>query len=150
MTLIPDDLRARLIANGAAKTEADQVPVMKLFVGGDVATWLLTELLPDGDTLFGLWTWDSGRPNSAMSASATEKRQASLRPSHRTRPAFPGAVPVSVYAEAARRAGAITEAEACCGRRLSRWTASAMPSVRRSTADDPRHPRDPAPPRHRA
>ncbi|RWF19360.1 MAG: DUF2958 domain-containing protein, partial [Mesorhizobium sp.] len=54
MILITGDLRARLLANGAAETETDHYPVVKLFDPTGAATWLLTELDADGDTLFGL------------------------------------------------------------------------------------------------
>ncbi|RUX02585.1 DUF2958 domain-containing protein, partial [Mesorhizobium sp. M8A.F.Ca.ET.059.01.1.1] len=50
MILINDELTARLLANGAAETETDHVPVVKLFNPIGAATWLLTELDADGDT----------------------------------------------------------------------------------------------------
>lgn len=112
MTLIPDDLRARLIANGAAKTEADQVPVVKLFVGGGAATWLLTELLPDGDTLFGLCDMGFGSPELGyVSFGELKSVKLPFGLCIERDPHFRGRFPLSVYAEAARRAGAITEAE---------------------------------------
>ena len=46
MLLIPDDIRERLLANGAAEPETDAVPVVKLFDPCGAATWLLTEMLP--------------------------------------------------------------------------------------------------------
>ncbi|MGK9232230.1 DUF2958 domain-containing protein [Inquilinus limosus] len=110
MILIPDDLRARLIANGTTKTEADHVPVVKLFVAGGAATWLLTELLPDGDTLFGLC--DMGSPELGyVSLGELEGVQLPFGLRIERDPHFRGRFPLSVYAEAARRAGAITEAE---------------------------------------
>lgn len=68
MILIIDELRARLLANGATELEADHVPVVKLFKPIGTATWLLTELDADGDTLFGLCDLGFGFPNSAASA----------------------------------------------------------------------------------
>lgn len=62
MILITDELRARLLANGAAEEETDHVPVVKLFDPTGPATWLLTELAPDGDTLFGLCDLGFGCP----------------------------------------------------------------------------------------
>ncbi|TGT35835.1 DUF2958 domain-containing protein [Mesorhizobium sp. M8A.F.Ca.ET.165.01.1.1] len=56
---------ARLLANGATELEADHVPVVKLFKPIGTATWLLTELDADGDTLFGLCDLGFGFPNSA-------------------------------------------------------------------------------------
>ena len=55
MILIPNDIRARLLANGSAERESDHVPVVKLFDPCGAATWLLTEMMPDQpDLLFGL------------------------------------------------------------------------------------------------
>jgi hypothetical protein len=59
-TLIPDDLRARLIENGRIAEERegfDPFPVVKLFTPDAAATWLITEASEelDGDLwLFGL------------------------------------------------------------------------------------------------
>ncbi|TIU54607.1 MAG: DUF2958 domain-containing protein, partial [Mesorhizobium sp.] len=39
MILIIDELRARLLANGATELEADHVPVVKLFKPIGTATW---------------------------------------------------------------------------------------------------------------
>ena len=41
--LIPNDLRAQLLANGAAAREGDPVPVLKLFNPVGPGTWLITE-----------------------------------------------------------------------------------------------------------
>lgn len=62
MILITDDLYARLLANGATDTETDHFPVVKLFDPTGPATWLLTELDADGDTLFGLCDLGFGFP----------------------------------------------------------------------------------------
>lgn len=67
-TLIPDDLRAALIANGRASEERedfDPRPVVKLFTPDGSATWLITEAYeePDGDLrLFGLCDLGFGSP----------------------------------------------------------------------------------------
>jgi len=66
--LIPDDLRAALIANGHASEERedfDPHPVVKLFTPDGSATWLITEGFeePDGDMrLFGLMDLGLGSP----------------------------------------------------------------------------------------
>ncbi|MGV2052489.1 DUF2958 domain-containing protein [Agrobacterium sp. 22-209-1] len=66
--LIPDDLRAALIANGRASEEQedfDPRPVVKLFTPDGSATWLITEAYeePDGDMrLFGLMDLGFGSP----------------------------------------------------------------------------------------
>jgi hypothetical protein len=113
MLLVPSDIRARLLANGAVPTETDHVPVLKLFNPCGAGTWLFTELLPDGDTLFGLADLGFGCPELGY-ASLTEIAALRLpfglrieRDRH-----FAGRFPLSVYAEAARRLGRITQDEA--------------------------------------
>ncbi|AYM83958.1 DUF2958 domain-containing protein [Agrobacterium tumefaciens] len=67
-TLIPDDLRAALIANGRVIEEQEDFdlrPIMKLFTPDGSATWLITEGYeePDGDLrLFGLCDLGLGSP----------------------------------------------------------------------------------------
>lgn len=68
MILITDELRTRLLANGAADAETDHHPAVKLFDPTGAATWLLTELNADGDMLFGLAISASAARNSAASA----------------------------------------------------------------------------------
>ncbi|MCU0883133.1 MAG: DUF2958 domain-containing protein [Hyphomonadaceae bacterium] len=64
--LIPETLRAKLLANGArtaAGEDIDPVPVVKLFTPDAGATWLLTELDPDNSTIaFGLCDLGMGCP----------------------------------------------------------------------------------------
>tara|TARA_R110000772_G_scaffold157849_1_gene269065 strand:- start:100 stop:261 length:162 start_codon:yes stop_codon:yes gene_type:complete len=52
MLLLTQHQRQRLLANG--QNRGDHVPVVKLFNPVGAATWLLSELDSDGDTLFGL------------------------------------------------------------------------------------------------
>lgn len=72
-SLIPDNLRAVLIANGRASEERenfDPRPVVKLFTPNGSATWLITEGYeePDGDLrLFGLCDLGFGSPELGMS-----------------------------------------------------------------------------------
>ena len=66
-TLIPDELRDRLIENGSASEEQDRFdpfPVVKLFTPDAAATWLITEAYPEGDDLrlFGLMDPGLGDP----------------------------------------------------------------------------------------
>lgn len=112
VALMPDDLRAQLIAHGSAQTEGDPVPVLKLFnpVGG--GTWLITEMAADGDTLFGLCDLDMGFPELGY-VSLAEITAVRLpfglsieRDLH-----FEGRVPLSRWAALARRAGSIRDAE---------------------------------------
>jgi hypothetical protein len=64
--LIPETLRAKLLANGArtaAGDDIDPVPVVKLFTPDAGATWLLTELDPDNPAIaFGLCDLGMGCP----------------------------------------------------------------------------------------
>lgn len=70
MTLLTDELRARLEENGrrqhstkGTKNEIDFVPVVKLFAPLTNSLWLLTEIDPeDADMAFGLYKPDSGHP----------------------------------------------------------------------------------------
>lgn len=59
--LMPEFIRVRLLANGTIEADTDPVPVVKLFDPGGPATWIITELMPDGDTLFGLCDLGLGR-----------------------------------------------------------------------------------------
>jgi len=66
MNLIPDELRAQLLANGRRSIHDenfDPPPVVKLFTPDAGATWLLTELDPDDDDrAFGLCDLGQGFP----------------------------------------------------------------------------------------
>ena len=65
-TLITDEQRAQLLANGRARAggrKLDPLPVVRLFTPDAHATWLLTELDPDdGDRAFGLCDVGIGMP----------------------------------------------------------------------------------------
>lgn len=66
-TLIPDDLRDRLINNGRTseiQNGFDPFPVIKLFTPDAATTWLITEAYPEGDDLrlFGLMDPGLGDP----------------------------------------------------------------------------------------
>ncbi len=111
LVLIPDALRPQL-AN-AAKPDGDHVPVLKLFNPAGPGTWLITELDPDGDTMFGLCDLDMGCPELG-SVSLRELTGVTLpfgltieRDVH-----FEGRLPISRWANIARRTGSIREAEA--------------------------------------
>ncbi|WP_192180377.1 MULTISPECIES: DUF2958 domain-containing protein [Mesorhizobium] len=122
MILITDHLRARLLANGAADTETDHVPVVKLFDPTGPATWLLAELDADGDTLFGLCDLGFGFPElGSVSLAELESVKGRLGLGIERDLYFHASFALSVYAEAARCAGHITEAE-----RLLRQAADAL------------------------
>ncbi len=110
MLLLTQDQRLRLIANG--KTRGDHVPVVKFFNPAGSGTWLFSELDEDGDILFGLCDLGFGCPELG-SASLTEIADVKLplglsieRDLH-----FEGRFPLTIYADAARTIGRITEDE---------------------------------------
>ncbi len=110
MLLLTQDQRARLIAN--SKTSGDHVPVVKFFNPVGAGTWLFSELDEDGDTLFGLCDLGFGCPEMG-SASLSEIAALSLPfgLSIERDLCFEGRFPLTVYADAARLGGSITEDE---------------------------------------
>ena len=108
MLLLTQDHRARLIANG--KSRGDHAPVVKFFSPVGAATWMFSELDDDGDILFGLCDLGFGCPEMG-SASLAEIAAVTLpfgliieRDLH-----FEGRFPLTIYADAARLCGGITE-----------------------------------------
>jgi hypothetical protein len=112
MRLIPDDLRPRLLANGANR-DADHVPVLKLFDPTGAATWLITEMDPEQpDILFGLCDLGMGFPElGSVSLTELESVTGRLGLGIERDLDFEGRFPLSVYAEAALIARRITEDE---------------------------------------
>lgn len=111
LVLIPDALRPQLAAN-AADPDGDHVPVLKLFNPSGPGTWLITELDPDGDTMFGLCDLDMDCVELG-SVSLSELTGVTL-PFGLTIERdvfFEGRVPISRWAEIARRTRSIREAE---------------------------------------
>jgi Protein of unknown function (DUF2958) len=112
MNLIPDELRAVLLANGrhsAKHPDADPQPVVKLFTPDANATWLLTEIDPENhDWAFGLCDLGLGFPELgyvSLHELSTVRGRLGLtveRDLH-----FRGDKPISVYAREARLAGRI-------------------------------------------
>jgi hypothetical protein len=111
MDLIPPKIRARLLANGAAETETDHLPVVKLFYPCGAATWLITEMMPDeNDSLFGLADLGFGCPELGyLSLSELQSFKGRFGLGIERDLHFVARFPLSVYTEAARRAGGITE-----------------------------------------
>lgn len=70
MKLLTIKIRDQLLKNclGTKRAQSlglpghDHKPVLKLFNPWGSATWLITEMLPDGDTLFGLCDLGMGEP----------------------------------------------------------------------------------------
>lgn len=119
MILLTNRLRTKLRANHVAAGTAghDPMPVVKFFNPCGAATWLATELYPDEDTLFGLADLGFGCPElgtfslAELAGVRLPFGLAIERDLH-----FAGRFPLSVYAEAARHAGGIVEAEAALTR----------------------------------
>jgi hypothetical protein len=134
MDLMPDDIRAQLLANGAAEREADHVPVVKYFDPTGAATWLITELMPDEpDILFGLCDLGMGCPELGyVSLAELQSVKGRLGLGIERDLYFAPRFPLSVYAEAAHGAGHITE----CEQRLAQ--AAAALAARQPTSGEPR------------
>ncbi|MGX9181906.1 DUF2958 domain-containing protein [Mesorhizobium sp. BHbdii] len=122
MILITDELRARLLANGAADTETDHFPVVKLFDPTGAATRFLTELHANRDTLFGLCDLGFDCPElGSVSLAELESVKGAFGLGIDRDLYFEARFPLSVYAGAARIADDITESE-----RLLRQAAAAL------------------------
>lgn len=108
MELLTCALRQRLLANGASP--GDHVPVVKFFNPLGAATWLLSELDADGDTLFGLADLGFGCPelgSVSLAELASVRLPLGLQIERDLR--FAARHPLSVYAAAARAQACITE-----------------------------------------
>jgi len=134
MNLMPDTIRARLLANGGAERETDHVPVVKFFDPCGAATWLITEMIPhEPDILFGLC--DLGLECPELGTVRLSELQAIKRPyglGIERDLNFRPRLTLSVYTEAARVLGRITEGE--------QWLAAA--ARRLKLPDDPELPPD--------
>lgn len=120
MTLIPPELVEALRANDIARHAAsaagaptpDPAPVIKLFNPCGAATWLATELDADGDTLFGLADLGFGYPELgcfSLREIGEVRLPFGLRIERDTD--FRTRFPLSVWTEAARRAGGLIGAQ---------------------------------------
>src|SRR3954462_7945325 len=113
MIFVPTHLWERLVANSKAPDGTDHFPVVKFFDAAGAATWLITEVMDDEDSLFGLCDLGLGSPElgyvSLMELKETKNRL-SLRLERDL--FFCASRPLSVYAEAARKAERIVEDEA--------------------------------------
>lgn len=109
MILLPDELRERLLANGR-DAGANHVPVVKFFNPLGEGVWLTTELDADGDTLFGLA--DLGCPElGSFSLEELSSVRLPFDMGIERDVLFETDLPISVWADAARRAGSIRAAE---------------------------------------
>jgi len=111
LVLIPEALRPQLAANAAA-SDADAVPVLKLFNPAGPGTWLITELAPVGDTLFGLCDLEVGAPElGTVSLRALGALTLPFGLTIERDLAFEGRIPLWRWSQIARRTGSIREAE---------------------------------------
>ncbi len=109
MILLTAELRERLLTNGR-QPDIDHVPVVKFFNPLGAGVWLATELDADGDTLFGLA--DLGEPElGSFSLAEMAAVRLPIGLGIERDLLFEGMVPISVWADAARKAGGIREAE---------------------------------------
>lgn len=109
MILLTDELRLRLLANGR-NAGTDHVPLVKFFNSLGDGVWLATELDADGDTLFGLA--DLGCPElGSFSLEELTSVRLPLGMAIERDIAFETELPLSVWADAAHRAGSIRAAE---------------------------------------
>jgi hypothetical protein len=111
MDLLTPALRQRLLANGA--NPGDHAPVVKFFNPLGAATWLISEVDADGDTLFGLADLGFGCPElGSVSLDELSSVRLPLGLGIERDLSFAGRYPLSVYATAARAQGQITETSA--------------------------------------
>ncbi|MCP3055764.1 DUF2958 domain-containing protein [Aurantimonas marianensis] len=111
MILLTDDLRDRLLANGRQR-DVDHVPVVKFSNPVGAGTWLISEMEPDGDMLFGLADLGFGCPElGSCSLAELSLVRLPFGLGIERDVLFEGSYPLSVYTEAALQAGSIVESE---------------------------------------
>jgi hypothetical protein len=109
MILLTEELRERLLANGRERN-ADHIPVVKFFNPLGRGVWLATELDADGDAMFGLA--DLGYPElGSFSLLEMTSVRLSFGMGIERDILFATDLPISAWAQAARRAGSIRDAE---------------------------------------
>ena len=111
MKLITKEIERRLLENGRRPDE-DRCPVVKFFDPCGGATWLITQMDPDEpDILFGLCDLGLGFPElGSVRLSELEGVEGPLGLGIERDLYFEARYPLSVYAEAARRADTIVTA----------------------------------------
>ncbi len=135
MQLLTETIRAQLLRNGNLRarlaeegfSDPDFLPIVKLFTPDANCTWLLTELEPDDpDIAFGLCDLGLGFPElgSVMLPELQALRGRLGFPVERDLH-FVSCHVLSVYAEAARMNGAITEDEQALMQAAARLAAEA-------------------------
>lgn len=144
MELLTPEIRDRLRANAAASVvhhgAHDPVPVLKLFNPLGAATWLATELDPDGDTLFGLADLGFGCPElGSFSLSEIAALRLPFGLSIERAVGFSSVLPLSIWADFARQAGSILGAQHLLRPAEAHHRAKAAAAdIPGATASDPR------------
>jgi hypothetical protein len=138
MDLLTPAIRAALIANGEAasvgKAGLDPVPIVKWFNPVGAATWLVTEMDADGDTLFGLADLGFQCPEmGSFSLSEIASLRLPFGLSIERDLTFETDRPLSEWAEVARHRGSISDAEQWIARAPPRPANDSFPS--RTTED---------------
>lgn len=115
MILLTPDLRLALRANAdmaaLGAPDHDPAPVVKFFSPIGAATWLATELDADGDTVFGLADLGLGSPElGSFSLAEIAALRLPFGLAIERDLYFSTTTPLSVWADAARRAGSIAAA----------------------------------------
>jgi hypothetical protein len=132
MIEIPEDKKMKLLANGAIGDEQDHVPVLKLFTQGGSAAWIITEMMADRDTLFGLCDLGMGEPELGyVSLGELAAVEGPFGPAVDIDQSFKPEFPLSVYTKAALHTRSIVDAES----RLADFV-----SAKNTTAADEDHP----------
>lgn len=109
---IPEDKKMKLIANGAIGDEQDHVPVVRLFTQGGSAVWIITEMMEDRDTLFGLCDLGMGEPELGyVSLEELASVSGPFGPAVDIDQSFKPEFPLSVYTRAALHTRSIVDAE---------------------------------------
>lgn len=119
MKLLTEELRQQLLANGAAQDGMDHMPLVRIFDPAGAAIWLIAEMessedgATESDRLFGLCDLGFGFPELGyVSLAELEAVHGSLGIGLERDLYFKAHAPLSVYAEAARFYGRITETAA--------------------------------------
>ena len=113
MTLLTEQQRTQLLANGAARATGqaiDPYPIVKLYTLDAPACWLLTELDADGDRAYGLTDAGTGFPElGRVSLSALESVRGPKGLRIVADPHFKARQALSGYAADAQRDGSIND-----------------------------------------